>query len=104
MTIERTPSRYAERIFDAVDAAAERGFWKPAGDRYEDHTNHVLGLLGTLVGADGSASPEEVAYVMEMARPFQPNEPTAAETTQVFQRAARRADLSKVPDYFRAVG
>jgi hypothetical protein len=25
--MDRSPSRYAERIFDAVDAAAERGFW-----------------------------------------------------------------------------
>ena len=102
-TIQRTPSELAGRIFDAVDDAAERGFWKPRGDRYEELTTHVLGLLGTLMAADGAASPEEVAYVMEMARPFQQTEPTPDETLKVATRSARALDLVRVPEYFRAL-
>jgi hypothetical protein len=102
-TIERTPPAFAGRIFDAVDDAAERGFFKPRGDRYEELTAHVLGLLGTLIHADGTASEEEVAYVMEMVRPFQQAEPTAAETLKVVQGHARRFDAGRVPEYFRAL-
>jgi ATPase family protein associated with various cellular activities (AAA)/AAA lid domain-containing protein len=103
MTIERSPARYAERIFDAVDDAAERGFWKKQDDRYADLTRHVLGLLGTLIGADGASGADEVAYVMEMARPFQPNEPTHDETVKVIRDAVRRFELARTPDYFRAI-
>lgn len=102
-TIERTPPAYAGRIFDAVDDAAERGFFKPRGERYEELTAHLLGLLGTLIGADGAASAEEVAYVMEMVRPFQPTEPTHDETLRVLQSHARRLDAGRVPEYFRAL-
>ncbi len=102
--MDRSPSRYAERIFDAVDAAAERGFW-PAkeSDRYNDLTGHVLGLMGHLIGADGNASDDELQFVIEMARPFQPQEPTTRETAEVVRKAAKRTDLSQVPGYFRAV-
>ena len=102
-TIERSPSQYAERIFNAVDDAAERGFYKPKGDRYEDLTNHILGLLGTLIGIDGTASEAEIAYVMEMARPFQPHEPRPSETAEVIRKAVRRADLARIPEWFRGV-
>ena len=101
--IERTPSRYAERLFDAVDAAADRGFWTTGDGRYTELTDHVLGLVGTLIAADDTTSDEELAYVIEMARPFQPQEPTKGETAQIVRKAARRTDLAKVPDYFRAV-
>src|SRR5215218_3439852 len=102
--IDRTPSKLAERIFDAVDAAAERGFWQtPENDRYTDLTQHILGLMGHLVGADGTASDGELQFVIEMARPFQPQEPTHAETAKVVRKAARDCNPSLVPDYFRAV-
>ncbi|HEX6746887.1 MAG TPA: AAA family ATPase [Longimicrobium sp.] len=101
--IDRTPAKLAERIFDAVDAAADRGFWPARDDRYQDLTQHILGLMGVLIGADGSATDDEIAFVMEMARPFQPQEPTKAETAQVVRRAARDTNLSLVPDYFRAI-
>ena len=101
--IDRTPPKLAERIFDAVDAAADRGFWPARDDRYQDLTQHILGLMGILVGADGNATDEEVAFVIEMARPFQPQEPTKAETVQVIRKAARDTDLARVPDYFRAI-
>ena len=101
--IERTPSRYAERLFDAVDAAADRGFWTTGDGRYTELTEHVLGLVGTLIAADDTTSDEELAYVIEMAKPFQPQEPTKGETAQIVRKAARRTDLAKVPDYFRAV-
>lgn len=102
--IQRTPSRLAERIFDAVDAAAERGFWKAGdSDRYNALTTHVLGLMGHLIASDGTASDEELQFVIEMARPFQPQEPTHAETARVVRAAARDTDLAVVPDYFRAV-
>lgn len=101
--IERTPSRYAERIFDAVDAAADRGFWTTGDGRYTELTEHVLGLMGTLILADEKASDEELAYVIEMARPFQPQEPTKAETAQIIRKAARKLDLARVPGYFQAV-
>ncbi|HYH82657.1 MAG TPA: AAA family ATPase [Longimicrobium sp.] len=102
--MDRTPSRYAERIFDAVDAAADRGFW-PAkeSDRYNALTEHVLGLMGHLIAADGNANDDELQFVIEMARPFQPQEPTKRETADVVRKAAKRTDLSQVPDYFRAV-
>jgi hypothetical protein len=103
MTIERTPARYAERIFDAVDAAADRGFWTTGEGRYSELTEHVLGVMGVLIDADEQASDEELAYVMEMARPFQPQEPTASETARVVRRAGRKLDPDKVPDYFRAL-
>jgi hypothetical protein len=101
--IERTPSRYAERLFDAVDTAADRGFWTTGDGRYTELTDHVLGLVGTLIAADDTTSDEELAYVIEMAKPFQPQEPTRAETAQIVRKAARRTDLAKVPDYFRAI-
>lgn len=102
--IDRTPSRLAERIFDAVDAAAERGFWNARdADRYTGLTQHVLGLMGHLSGADGTASDPELRFVIEMARPFQPQEPTTGETAKVVRRAARDTNLELVPDYFRAV-
>jgi len=102
--IDRTPSKLAERIFDAVDAAAERGFWQAAeNDRYTDLTQHILGLMGHLIGADGTASDPELQFVIEMARPFQPQEPTHAETAKVVRKAARDCNLALVPDYFRAV-
>ena len=101
--IERTPSRYAERIFDAVDTAADRGFWQTGDGRYAELTEHVLGLMGTLIDADGSATDDELQYVIEMARPFQPKEPTKSETAQVIRRAARKVDLAGVPGYFQAV-
>jgi len=102
--IDRTPSKLAERIFDAVDAAAERGFWQARdADRYTGLTQHVLGLMGHLIGADGTATEDELRFVIEMARPFQPQEPTTAETAKVVRRAARDTDLSRVPDYFGAV-
>jgi hypothetical protein len=102
--MDRSPAKYAERIFDAVDAAAERGFW-PAkeSDRYNDLTEHVLGLMGHLIAADGNASDDELRFVIEMARPFQPQEPTTRETAEVVRKAAKRTDLSLVPGYFRAV-
>ncbi|HET7229757.1 MAG TPA: AAA family ATPase [Longimicrobium sp.] len=102
--IDRTPSKLAERIFDAVDAAAERGFWQTRdADRYTDLTRHILGLMGHLINADGSATDDELRFVIEMARPFQPQEPTTAETAKVVRRAARDTSLEEVPDYFRAV-
>ena len=101
--IERTPSRYAERIFDAVDAAADRGFWTTGDGRYTELTEHVLGLMGTLIAADDTTSEDELAYVIEMAKPFQPQEPTKAETAQIVRRAARRTSLDAVPGYFKAV-
>jgi len=101
--IDRTPAKLAERIFDAVDAAADRGFWPAQGDRYATLTQHVLGLMGVLIGADGTASDEEIAFVMEMARPFQPQEPTASETAGVVRKAARGLDLAAAPDWFRAI-
>jgi Holliday junction resolvasome RuvABC ATP-dependent DNA helicase subunit len=101
--IERTPAKLAERIFDAVDAAADRGFWPARDDRYENLTTHVLGLMGALIGADGNSSDEEIAFVMEMARPFQPQEPTASETADVVRKAVRKTDLAAIPDYFRAI-
>jgi len=102
--MDRSPSKYAERIFDAVDAAAERGFWTAKeSDRYTALTEHVLGLMGHLIAADGSASDDELQFVIEMARPFQPQEPTTRETAEVVRKAARRTDLAQVPDYFRAV-
>ena len=101
--IERTPSRYAERIFDAVDAAADRGFWTTGDGRYTELTEHVLGLMGSLIAADDTTSDEELAYVIEMAKPFQPQEPTKGETAQIVRKAARGADLSRAPGYFQAV-
>ena len=101
--IERTPSRYAERLFDAVDAAADRGFWTTGDGRYTELTNHVLGLMGTLIAADDTTSDPELAYVIEMAKPFQPQEPTKGETAQIVRKAAKRTDLARVPDYFRAI-
>jgi len=101
--IERTPSRYAERIFDAVDAAADRGFWTTGDGRYTELTEHVLGLMGTLIAADDATSDDELAYVIEMAKPFQPQEPSKAETAQIVRRAARSANLDAVPGYFKAV-
>src|SRR3954447_6071196 len=101
--IDRTPAKLAERIFDAMDAAADRGFWPAQGDRYASLTQHILGLMGVLSGADGTASDEEIAFVMEMARPFQPQEPTASETAGVVRKAARGLDLAAVPDWFRAI-
>ncbi|HEU4560324.1 MAG TPA: AAA family ATPase [Longimicrobium sp.] len=102
--IDRSPPKLAERIFDAVDAAADRGFWNASdADRYTDLTQHVLGLMGHLINADGEASDGELRFVIEMARPFQPQEPTLAETAKVVRRAARDTNLSLVPDWFRAV-
>lgn len=101
--IERTPSRYAERLFDAVDAAADRGFWTTSDGRYAELTDHVLGLMGTLIAADETTSDAELAFVIEMAKPFQPQEPTKGETAQIVRKAAKRTDLARVPDYFRAI-
>ncbi|HEX9939677.1 MAG TPA: AAA family ATPase [Longimicrobium sp.] len=102
--IDRSPPKLAERIFDAVDAAADRGFWNTKdADRYTALTQHVLGLMGHLINADGQASDDELQFVIEMARPFQPKEPTRSETATVVRRAARGTDLSRVPDWFRAV-
>ncbi|MBV9108777.1 MAG: AAA family ATPase [Gemmatimonadetes bacterium] len=101
--IDRSPPKLAERIFDAVDQAADRGFWPARDDRYQELTQHVLALMGVLSNADGTASDAEIAYVMEMARPFQPQEPSASETAQVVRKAAKGFDVARVPDYFRAI-
>jgi hypothetical protein len=103
MNNDRSPAGLAGRIFDAVDAAAERGFWKAEGDRYGELTAHVLGLVGHLCTVDGSATPEELAFAMEMVRPFQPQAPSADETVSQLKRSARRIDLKSVPAYFQAL-
>ena len=64
--------------WEAADAwfgpAADRGFWTTGDGRYTELTEHVLGLMGTLIAADDTTSDDELGYVIEMAKPFQPQE------------------------------
>jgi len=102
----RTPPELYQFIFDSAYRAERRGDWKGPGSIADAVQRHVLGLLCTLVAADGDISREEADFLAEMMRPSTGLPMTFGEVRGLVLRhgeTGEAADAGWVPDYFHVL-
>jgi predicted RNA-binding Zn-ribbon protein involved in translation (DUF1610 family) len=101
-----TPPELYRFVFDAAYRAEARGDWSGLTPVADDVQRHVLGLLATLVRADGETGYEEARFLADMLRPSAGRTLEHAEVRSLVARhgaVGTRAGAGLVPDYFQAL-